>query len=185
MNFQNLTIFQKINYYLVFFMGISIIALIFASGMDFYARYIVNEWDKDYQSKFILVLVVSSLIQLFVIWPNAFTIYVHEMRKQIQPPIPFYFTLTKNIFIGFILALLLIPLFIYPYLKSSNSSDLVNFTKHLINKRHHSISTNYIETVLYTGMAIIFCLPFIGFINWFQAMIWKGIVRLNIWLKGR
>jgi len=179
MNFRKLNVFQKINYYLVFFLGLSFIGLLIAAVIDFYVRYIAHQWDSEYQSTFIQTFAAISLIQLFVICPNAFTIYVHEMRKQIQPPIPFAFTLTKNIFIGLVIALVLIPIIIYPFLKSFNPSETIEITKHLIGKRHHSIATDYADTVLYTIMTIVFFLPAIGVINWFHAITWKGIVYLN------
>lgn len=181
MKLSRLNVYQKINYYLIFFFVVSIIALIIATGIDFYFRYFTNQWNSDYQSKFVLVFVAVSLIQIFVIWPNAFTIYVHEMQKQIQPPIPFAFTLTKNILIGLILALVLIPIIIYPFLKSFNPSETIEITKLLIGKRHHSIATDYADTVLYTLMTIVFFLPTIGIFNWFHAMTWKVIVKINNW----
>ncbi len=179
MKISHLNVFQKINYYLVFFLLISLLAVIFGLLMDLYVYYISKSWVEGYDSKTLQILVIVSIVQLLIIWPNAFTIYVHEMRKQLQPRIPFGFTLFKNICIISIVGLVFIPLIIYPFLTSQNSTEMGIVTKYLIEKRHYSIKTGYSDTVYATFFLCIICLPILGLINWFHALAWKGYVCLR------
>ncbi len=173
---KDLTIFQKINYYLIISLGISIILIFIGTGVDIYKLYIGYLPFKLSESYSLLFFWIVLFFHFCFVLPNTFTIYVHEMRKQIHPKIPFWYNVIKNTLILILIALILIPLFIYPFLASDDPSSIGFVTKYLVEKRHTGIKTGYLDTFFTVIITISFCIPLVGILNWFHAMSWKGYV---------
>lgn len=170
---ENLSIFQKINYYLIFFLFLSVIFILLGGIVDVNERYISNSWDGKSESKTLMFLAMSAIFQVVFILPNTFTIYVHEMKRQIYPPIPKWYNRTKNICILILLGVIFVPMLIYPFLTSSNPGDAELITKFLIEKIHSNIKSGNEDLFFFVFLAA-FLLPIVGIINWLHAMVWKG-----------
>lgn len=173
-NIKNLTVFQKINYFLIIALLLSFLGILFGFISDVYNMYINNVWRLSSLKNTYFNIGIALAFHFLFVLPNTFTIYVHEMRKQLIPKIPYWYNFFKNAFIILIIALLLIPLAIYPLLTSNQSTDLEFLTKLYLEKRHSGIKTGYVDIVYFTLWIIVFLIPIIGIINWFHAMVWKG-----------
>ena len=176
MRITQLNVFEKINYYLIFFIAISFLVIFLGLTIDIYNQHFSIKSNQEYEFKTYDYFVIIVLVNFFIVLPNIFTIYVHEMRRQLDPPISKWYNWVKNGFILLVIALVLLPIIFYPYFKSTQSEDFAFLTKYLIEKRHSSIKSGNIDTLIATLVAIFCCIPLIGLFNWFHAMSWKGYV---------
>ncbi|CAM3836588.1 hypothetical protein [Aquirufa aurantiipilula] len=174
-----LNIFQKINYYLIFFLSLSSVIVLIGFSIDFYEKYISKTWNNESISKgwtFVISIIAFNLIFVF---PNTFTIYVYEMRKHMIPKIPQWYNLIKNVILILLIIGIYIPLIIYPLLNSQDPSSSEIITKQMINSRYSNLPLEYGNIWVLTLIATIFLIPIWGIINWVHAIIWKGGFKLK------
>lgn len=165
-----LNVFQKINLLLCSYIIIAIISTLIGLLIDLYNIYILSQPNNLHFVNFYDLLTISIGLFIISILPFAFTIFVHEMRKQMNPPIPKIYTKIKNAVYLIIIIGIVLPFIVSPIIKNNSTNHLIDLTNLIINKRHPRIENNYWGTLIDILILTFFVFPVIGLINWFHAM---------------
>lgn len=180
---KSFNVFQKINILICTYLLVLVVILIWSYCYDLYKIHVSNLSQSSQFTTFYDYITILFGLFLIVILPNAFSIFVHEMRKQMNPPIPKLYTKIKNWIYILMLVGIILPFIIYPMLSSKSPGPIEDIAKGFIHKRHSGIYKDYWGVLLETLGITFICLPIVALLNWFHAISYYVYFKLKSLLK--